>query len=69
VLAATVSALAGKSGEALETLFEVMKDGTATHADRRQAAVSWLEYARRFVETDQILERLEALENEIETRN
>ena len=67
-LAATVSALAGLSGDAVKVLREVMLDTGATHADRRQAAVSWLEYARRFVETDQILERLEDLESEIDTK-
>ena len=38
-LSATVSALAGMSGEAVEALRKVMMDPEASHSDRRQAAV------------------------------
>jgi len=43
VVTATVSALSGLSGDAVKTLHQVMGDPAATHSDRRQASVSWLE--------------------------
>lgn len=59
--AATVK-LQGQLCSAIETLVEIMTDEETASQTRVNSAVAILQYASRFTETTDILERLEAIE-------
>jgi hypothetical protein len=59
-----IGALQRASGEAVEALREIMQDKEAPATARVSAARSILEFAIKGVEIEDILVRLEALENE-----
>jgi hypothetical protein len=60
---ATVAALTGGAGRALDTLARVMDDPDATAAARVRAAVSWLRAWRDALELDDLAQRVAALES------
>ena len=62
VLKAATAKLQGNLCGAIDTLNEIMTDPEAPKQTRVNSAVSILQYAARFTETTDILERLEAVE-------
>ena len=62
ILKAATAKLQGNLCGAIDTLTEIMKDTEAAKQTRVNSAVSILQYAARFTETTDILERLEAIE-------
>lgn len=62
ILKAATAKLQGNLTGAIDTLAEVMNDKEAPKQTRVNSAVSILQYAARFTETTDILERLEAIE-------
>lgn len=62
ILKTATAKLQGNLCGAIDTLTEIMKDEEAPKQTRVNSAVSVLQYAARFTETTDILERLEAIE-------
>ena len=62
ILKAATAKLQGNLCGAIDTLAEIMTDEEAAKQTRVNSAVSILQYAARFTETTDILERLEAIE-------
>ena len=62
ILKQATAKLQGTLCGAIDTLTEIMKDTEAAKQTRVNSAVSILQYAARFTETTDILERLEAIE-------
>ena len=62
ILKAATAKLQGNLTGAIDTLAEVMNDKEAPKQTRVNSAVSILQYAARFTETTDIIERLEAIE-------
>ncbi len=62
ILKAATAKLQGNLCGAIDTLADIMKDEEAAKQTRVNSAVSILQYAARFTETTDILERLEAIE-------
>lgn len=62
ILRTATAKLQGNLCAAIETLVEIMADEEAAKQTRVNSAVSILQYAARFTETTDILERLEAIE-------
>ncbi len=57
--------LVGGTQEALDTLWQVMKDDKAPSSARLRAATAWLDYHHTFRELDDIEARLAALEEKV----
>ena len=62
LLKTATAKLQGNLCGAIDTLAEIMTDEEAAKQTRVNSAVSILQYAARFTETTDILERLEAIE-------
>ena len=62
ILKTATAKLQGNLCGAIDTLTEIMQDPEAAKQTRVNSAVSILQYAARFTETTDILERLEAIE-------
>ena len=62
ILKQATAKLQGNLCGAIDTLAEIMKDEDTAKQTRVNSAVSILQYAARFTETTDILERLEAIE-------
>lgn len=62
ILKAAAAKLQGNLCGAIDTLSEIMKDPETANQTRVNSAVSILQYASRFAETVDIIERLEAIE-------
>lgn len=62
VLKTATAKLQGNVCGAIDTLAQIMNDEEAAKQTRVNSAVSILQYAARFTETTDILERLEAIE-------
>ena len=62
ILKQATAKLQGNLCGAIDTLAEIMKDSETAKQTRVNSAVSILQYAARFTETTDILERLEAIE-------
>lgn len=62
ILKAACAKLQGNLCSAIDTLESIMKDAETAKQTRVNAAVSILQYAARFTETTDIIERLDALE-------
>ena len=62
ILKTATAKLQGNLCGAIDTLAEIMTDEEAAKQTRVNSAVSILQYAARFTETTDILERLEAIE-------
>ena len=62
ILKIATAKLQGNLCGAIDTLTEIMKDEEAAKQTRVNSAVSILQYAARFTETTDIIERLEAVE-------
>ena len=62
ILKTATAKLQGNLCGAIDTLAEIMTDTEAAKQTRVNSAVSILQYAARFTETTDILERLEAIE-------
>jgi len=62
ILKTATAKLQGNLCGAIDTLTEIMTDKEAPKQTRANCAVSILQYAARFTETTDILERLEAIE-------
>jgi hypothetical protein len=62
ILKAAAAKLQGNLCGAIDTLSEIMKDTETANQTRVNSAVSILQYASRFAETVDIIERLEAIE-------
>ena len=63
ILRSATAKLQNQVGSAIDTIVNVMKDPQVASQTRVNAAVSVLQYASRFTETIDIIERLEAIEN------
>lgn len=63
ILKTATAKLQGNLCGAIDTLSEIMTDEEAPKQTRVNAAVSVLQYAARFTETTDIMERLEAIED------
>lgn len=62
ILKQATAKLQGNLCGAIDTLADIMKDEDTAKQTRVNSAVSILQYAARFTETTDILERLEAIE-------
>lgn len=62
ILKTATAKLQGNLCGAIDTLAEIMTDEKAANQTRVNSAVSILQYAARFTETTDIIERLEAIE-------
>lgn len=62
VLSATTGALCEALGDAVKALHGIVKDNTVSSGLRVQAASALLSHGLRYVETSNVLKRLEALE-------
>lgn len=67
ILKTATAKLQGNLCGAIDTLAEIMKDEETAKQTRVNSAVSILQYAARFTETTDIIERLEAIEKAQET--
>lgn len=62
IIRTATAKLQGNLGGAIDTLAEIMNDKEAAKQTRANCAVSILQYGARFTETNDLLERLERLE-------
>ena len=62
VLTATTAALAGGMGTAVQALAGVLDDPECPQAVKVRAALGWLREGRAMVETDNLVDRVAALE-------
>ena len=67
ILKTATAKLQGNLSGAIDTITVIMNDKEAAKQTRVNCAVSILQYAARFTETTDIIERLEALEEATET--
>ncbi len=68
ILAMTATSLVGLTGQAVETLREIMNDSEATPATRRKAAQAVLSQARQAVLATGLADRVAALEQKLEEK-
>jgi hypothetical protein len=65
ILSSVTSALVGLSGEAVQTLRDLLESKTATDAVKCRAALGWLKHTRDSVELADLSDRVAALEEKI----
>lgn len=69
ILAQTVAAMVGGRGTALETLHRAQTSETSSWSERIRAANYWLSHTQDAIELDVLTERLERLEQLINSLN
>lgn len=67
ILAATTASLVGLSGQAVQTLQDVLEDPEASYSVKVRAALGWLAHTRQAIELEALTHRVEVLEERITT--